>query len=112
MQPIFPGHAEYQQQRYSEALPKLLPVAERGNADAQTMLGTMYQMGLGVEVDEEKAQSWYEKASRQGYGIATNNLAGMHLMNGETERGMQLYQLARDQGFEHTPADSIVLPQN
>ena len=52
----FFGHGEYQQQRYSEALFKLLPIAGRGNADLQTMLDTMYQMSLGVKADEEQTR--------------------------------------------------------
>lgn len=104
--PIFPGYSEFKNQDYAAALTKLQPVAERGNADAQTMLGNLYQLGLGVEVDSARAIAWYEKASAQGYGIASNNLAGMRLIEGQVEASKRLYQLAREQGFEHTPARS------
>ena len=106
MLPTFPGCDEFQQRHYADALIKLQPVAERGNADAQTMLGNLYQLGLSVEVDEARAIAWYEKASAQGYGIATNNLAGMRFAQGNLKESKRLYQLARDQGFEHTPEGS------
>ena len=106
MFPTFPGCDEFQQRQYADARVKLQPVAARGNADAQTMLGNLYQLGLSVAVDESAAISWYAKASAQGYGIATSNLAGMRFAQGKLEDARRLYQLARDQGFEHTPADT------
>jgi uncharacterized protein len=50
----FPGYSEYQARQFAAAYPKLLPVAESGNAAAQSMIGTLYQMGLGVEADNNK----------------------------------------------------------
>lgn len=104
---MFPGYYEYINQQYAEALPQLQPYAERGNTEAQAMLASLYQMGLGVEVNEAKAIAWYERASAQGYGLASNNLAGMHFAQGRLKASRRLYQLARAQGFEHTPADLL-----
>lgn len=106
MCPVYPGYEAYKQQRYREALTLAEPVAERGNADAQTLVGSLYQLGLGVAVDEAKAIAWYEKASAQGYGLATNNLATMFSVQGQIEESKQLYHLAKEQGFEHTPASA------
>ena len=100
---MFPGYYEYINRQYVEALPLLQPYAECGNTEAQSMLGSLYQLGWGVEVDEAQAIAWYAKASAQGYGLATNNLAGMRFAQGQMEESRRLYQLARDQGFEHTP---------
>ena len=108
MYPVYPGYEAYKQQRYSEALIQAKPIAERGNADAQTLVGSLYQLGLGVAVDEAKAIAWYEKASAQGYGLATNNLATMFSVQGRIEESRRLYQLAKEQGFEHTPASAQV----
>ena len=103
---MFPGYYEYTNRQYVKALPLLQPYAECGNTEAQVMLGTLYQLGLGTEVDEARALAWYESASAQGYGLASNNLAGMRFIQGQIEDARRLYQLARNQGFEHTPADS------
>ena len=40
--------------------------AERGLADAQFILGFMYENGYGVEQDLRKAREWYQKAANQG----------------------------------------------
>lgn len=100
---MFPGYREYKAQQYAAALPKLKPIAESGNVEAQSMLASLYQLGLGTEVDNEQAISWYERASAQGYGLASNNLATMRCIEGQMEAGRRLYQLAREQGFEHAP---------
>ncbi|MEM6866825.1 MAG: hypothetical protein AAF528_00375 [Cyanobacteria bacterium P01_C01_bin.121] len=43
---MFPGYEEFQSQQYAAAWPKLRPVAEAGNADAQVMVGNFYQLGF------------------------------------------------------------------
>ena len=100
---VFPGYEEYQAQQYSEAYSKLLPIAEAGDAEAQCMVGTLYQMGLGVKPDIEKAEYWYERASQRGSGVATNNLAGILAMRGQREESARLYKLSKAQGFNHGP---------
>ena len=99
----YPGYQEYQEQRYAEAYPKLLPVAESGHAEAQSIVGLLYQMGLGVDVDEAKAMHWYKLSSEQGYGVASNNLAGMLAVRGQKAAAARLYALSREQGFKHGP---------
>jgi TPR repeat protein len=44
----------------------LPPLAERGNARAQTMLGFMYETGQGVPQDYDAASYWYRLAAEQG----------------------------------------------
>lgn len=95
----FPGYEEYQRQQYAEALPKLLPVAESGNAEAQCMVGTIYQHGYGGLPDHQKAVIWYERSSQQGYGVATNNLAGIFFIEGKIEESKRLYRRSQEQGF-------------
>ncbi len=47
---------------YDAALRLLRPLAERGHADAQFRLGTMFDNGLGVPVDPTQAEYWYNQA--------------------------------------------------
>jgi TPR repeat protein len=42
------------------------PLAERGNAKAQIILGRMYFDGQGVPQDYSVAMSWWRKAAEQG----------------------------------------------
>jgi uncharacterized protein len=51
---------------YATALRLLRPLAEQGNADAQTMLGETYYNGRGVPKDYAIAASWWTRAAQQG----------------------------------------------
>jgi len=102
----YPGYAEYKAEQYEVAYSKLLPEAENGNAEAQCRLGAMYQLGLGIERDEEQAIIWYRRAGEQGNGIANNNLAGILSMRGQKEESRRLYRLARAQGVIDSPSRS------
>lgn len=94
-----PGIEEFRNQRYAESLPLLTASAHQGDAEAQCLLGNLYQLGLGsVEIDEAAAIQWYYRAASQGYGVATSNLAGM-VWPISSEAAAALYQLAQQQGF-------------
>ena len=55
---------------YEKAYELLAPLAEAGNAEAQTRLGAMYVNGQGVEQDFTLGFSWIMKAGAQGYETA------------------------------------------
>ena len=54
------------------------PLAEQGDADAQSMLGAMYSLGKGVPQDDKVAAKWFEKAAEQGDAGAQNQLGNMY----------------------------------
>ena len=60
---------------YATAFKEWRPLAERGNAWAQTGLGSLYQHGKGVPQDYAEAVKWYRKAAEQGNASAQSNLA-------------------------------------
>jgi TPR repeat protein len=97
----------FHEQRYEEAFQMLIGLAETGNPEAQCMLGNMYDLGLGREQDLDRAIDWYQKSSRQGYGVASNNLATIYGMAREVDEVLVRYwrSLAREQGFGHGPID-------
>ena len=66
---------------YAGAVAQWRPLAEAGNADAQFNLGQAYKMGRGVPASAATAQSWYQKAARQGHEQAQVNV-GLLLYNG------------------------------
>ncbi len=66
---------------YAGAIAQWRPLAEAGNADAQFNLGQAYKMGRGVPANAATAQSWYQKAARQGHEQAQVNV-GLLLYNG------------------------------
>ena len=49
----------YQRKDYKEALKLWLSLAEKGYAEAQVNLGTMYAQGLGVQKDIKEATKWF-----------------------------------------------------
>jgi cell division septation protein DedD len=66
---------------YAGAIAQWRPLAEAGNADAQFNLGQAYKLGRGVPPNAATAQSWYQKAARQGHQQAQVNV-GLLLYNG------------------------------
>ena len=57
----------------------LQPLAEEGDAEAQTRLGAMYINGQGVENDLDKGLSWIMRAADQGNEIAKRIAFKLHL---------------------------------
>ena len=49
-------------------------LAQGGNTLAQYKLGTLYEFGVSVKPDLEKARVWYKKAAAKGYKPAINRL--------------------------------------
>jgi TPR repeat protein len=60
------GSAAFAAGDYVRAAGVLLPLAERGNARAQAMLGFMYATGQGVPQSYDAASYWYRLAAEQG----------------------------------------------
>ncbi len=77
--------------RFVEAREALLPAARSGNADAEELIGVMYAMGLGVEVDYVRAFEWYLRASLKGHPGAQSGIAWYY----EIGRGMPAPDLVR-----------------
>ena len=55
------------------------PLAERGDAEAQALLGKMYEEGVGVKQDNVKAVKWYRQAAEQGNAKAQSMLGAAYL---------------------------------
>ena len=79
------GYRAYSEGDYETALNEWHPLAEQGNASAQTNLGIMYQHGRGVEQNEAEAVRWYLPAAEQGNALAQTNLGIMY----ERGRGVE-----------------------
>jgi TPR repeat protein len=101
---------------YIESIELLHPLAEQGNAEAQCILGNIYHMGLGVNVDETKAVEWYQLSAQNGYAIASNNLAGIYLVGQcdvaeDYEEALKWCQLSKRQGFEDSKYVEIYIKE-
>ena len=63
---------------YEAALAQLRPLAERGDAEAQTYIGAMYAAGEGVAQDYGEAARLLRLAAEQGFAKAQYNLGVMY----------------------------------
>jgi TPR repeat protein len=75
----------FQDKNYPEAKKIAENYAEKNDPRAYLMLGSIFQKGLGVEVDLKQAQIWFQKGAEAG--DAENELAlAMLLITGTSQR--------------------------
>ena len=67
---------------FNKAYELYLIEAKKGNAIAQTNLGTLFALGKGVPQDEKEAAQWFRKSAAQGEVIAQSNL-GVYYARGQ-----------------------------
>jgi TPR repeat protein len=72
------GWAALEDGDYATALKEWLPLAEQGDAAAQSNLGYMYDTGNGVLQDYAEAVKWFRKAAEQGGAYGQTNLGYMY----------------------------------
>ncbi len=96
------GEEAYLNSDYETAFRHWEPLAIRGNAHAQNMLGYMYRYGQGLEQDYEKARHWYRQAAEQGHAKAQNNLGVMYRLGlggiQDFKEAFQWFHRAAEQG--------------
>ena len=68
------AYVAYKNEDDHTALRIARPLAEQGDARAQTVLGLIYQRGHAVERDDPRALRWLRRAAAQGDGIAQFHL--------------------------------------
>jgi len=69
------AYGAYQKGQYLTAFSYALDRAEQNDATAQTLIGVLYENGLGVAQDPGLAASWYDIAARNGDPAAAFQLA-------------------------------------
>jgi hypothetical protein len=68
------GISAFNRQDYMRASQVFIPLAERGEASAQTYLGFMFETGRGVPQNYTEAAMWYRRAAEQGDSLAQYSL--------------------------------------
>ncbi len=101
--PLEDARAAYGKEDYTTALRLFRPLADQGDADAQSMLGLMYDNGQGVPKDDAQAVNGYRLAADQGYAWAQTSLGTMY-DNGQGvpkdyAQAVKWYRLAANQGY-------------
>ena len=96
------ARAAYARGDHATALRGFRIHAERGDAEAQFILGIMYDDGEGVPQDYAEAVRWYRRAAEQGHASAQFNL-GLRYDNGygvpqDYAEALRWYRRAAEQG--------------
>ncbi|BDM81842.1 tetratricopeptide repeat protein [Acaryochloris marina] len=95
------GQVAYTQHQYAEAFQLLSLLAYQGYVTAQCLLGSMFQLGLGIERDSAAAKQWYQQAGLQGCALSFHNLATIYEVDDQNPAMAQYYrQQAKDMGCE------------
>lgn len=71
-------YVAYSRADYRSALRVWRDRAEAGDPEAQTMVGEIYEKGMGTAPDYRKAAEWYRKAAEQGNERARTNLGYLY----------------------------------
>jgi uncharacterized protein len=100
--PLEDGIAAYQRGDFASALRLFQPLAEQGDASAQSNLGVMYEQGRGVAQNYREAMRWFRLAAMQGDASAQSNLGVMYFKGQgiaqDFREAMKWYRLGAGQG--------------
>ena len=84
------------------ALKEWRPLAEQGNANAQSGLGYLYKMGHGVTQDYKEALKWYRLSAEQEFAPAQFSLGNSYHngqgVNIDKVKAMYWYDKASNNG--------------
>jgi TPR repeat protein len=87
---------------YDEAYKQFQHLADAGDSEAQSHLGSLYYVGKGAPKDFEKAYHWYKKAAEQGNIDAQYSMGNMYLLGEGVEQSntdaAKWYAQASEQG--------------
>lgn len=100
---------------YATALKEWHPLAEQGDATAQTNMGTLYRNGQGVPQDYDEALKWFWLAAAQGNPLAYGKL-GLMYQHGEgveqdSIEAYKWFDLAGAQGEKEAASQRDVLAE-
>lgn len=99
------GQVFYFFRDFENAIKKWEPLLALNYPEAQASMGWLYQAGLGVSKNLDKARELYTKAARQNNAIAQNNLGVMY-ENGlstqvDLEKAIYWYEQSADKGYRY-----------
>jgi len=101
---------------YATAIAEWQPLANKGDPEAQTYMGYLYENGLGVDQNYGEAAKWYRRAADQGNAFAQGNLGYLY-ENGlgvpqDYGQAAHWYQLGADQGYDYAQGSLGYLYEN
>src|SRR6476659_3261790 len=97
-QSVTNGIEAWQQADYTKAVAIWMPLATKGDPDAEFNLGQAYRLGKGVPTNVSSAKTWFERAAGQGNVDAQTTLGLLLFQNGDQAGGLKWLKQAADQG--------------
>ena len=97
-QSVKAGIEAWQKADYADAVAIWRPLAEKGDADAAFNLGQAYRLGRGVQTNLGAAQTWFERAARDGHTDAQTTLGLMLFQNGNQTGGLRWLRQSAEKG--------------
>lgn len=95
------AHHHVMQRHFDLAATKARVLAEKGHAKAQTLLGILYENGLGVNKDLKLAIFWLEKAASQELKEAENHLGNLYLEGKKVEQDFDKAEMWLKKAAQH-----------
>ena len=112
-EPFRDGVVAYQQENYPLALQTWLPLAEDGHVLAQTLVGSMYAYGEGIEQNDQEAFKWLSRAANANSAQAQYNLGILYEKGlgvaANNELAKKWFKAAADQGRKDAAARYALL---
>ncbi|MBM3491584.1 MAG: peptidase C14 [Alphaproteobacteria bacterium] len=100
-------YVAYDRASHASALQVWLPLAEAGDAAAQTYVGEIYEKGLGVPPQFDATALWYRRAAELGNSRAQVNLGSLYErglgMAKDPEKAVEWYRRASGLEAGHVP---------
>ena len=97
------AYAALEKRNYDAALKLARPLADAGDARAQSLLGLIYYRGRGVKQNDDEAAKWFRLAAGQGDAAAQLNLGNMYAegqgVPQDSAEAAKWYHRAAEQGY-------------
>jgi TPR repeat protein len=105
---FFDGMEAYRRGDYEAALREWRPLAQRGDAETQYLLGTILEDPEAEQWDEARAAEWYRRAAEQGHAGAQARLGLMY----EEGRGVGRDDAAAVHWYRRSATQGLATAQN
>lgn len=92
--------------KVAEAFAVMKQAAEMGHPTAQSDLGTMYKMGIGVAKDDFEAVKWYKRAVDQDSPAGWTNLGACYIegvggLPKDDDKALEYIRKGAEAGYPH-----------
>src|SRR6185437_14545728 len=91
------GKISFEDGNFKSAFHKLLPLASKGNAEAEYAVGYMYYYGYGTSENQESGVFWINKSAEQHYQPA---IQALNIIKQNKVSGQPIQQLTEEQSIK------------